>query len=414
MNQITSANDYIVIIKDGIGAADEWGQFNLNNKVLVVDIHDNKNEFENINKDKFNILVDRYVQNNHIGKTKIVSFSEIMIQENKSENRYYNLKKQLTLKNILRVADNYKFIGIILPILGLSILYFFYQLGYAFLYGFYFGGSDNNSIPIIDMVVNPVPFNFKSISAIGALLLLASSSYLFSLLLFIREERLKEKIFSFIIHIFIMLMFFFGIGVFLFGFDDKIFEKGSFLLLFLTIIPLMIIWVVCLFRASIEKPLLLMSGILYIGLLSVIIINMSKKENQSFILMICMFLGVMAINACIGFGKSIKDRFKLLANNRIIKWIVHMILYFPFSVTIFSIIYSKLKFEHGLIYTIIAAVIVSFFSSSNFKFKFEHTKSQKKDNDKSNKKRDNILLSATLACVMAITCLCSFFINATA
>lgn len=62
-----------------------------------------------------------------------------------------------------------------LTIIGFAILYFFYQLGYVFLYGFYFGGDGQRSI--FNIIINPVPFNFKSIIGVGVLLLVFMSMF---------------------------------------------------------------------------------------------------------------------------------------------------------------------------------------------------------------------------------------------
>lgn len=61
----------------------------------------------------------------------------------------------------------------VLTIIGFFLLYFFYQLGYIFLYGFYFGGDRQFSI--FSIMINPVPFNFKSIIGAGAFWLIYAS-----------------------------------------------------------------------------------------------------------------------------------------------------------------------------------------------------------------------------------------------
>ncbi|MCI1583484.1 MAG: hypothetical protein LKH93_15930 [Clostridium beijerinckii] len=55
-------------------------------------------------------------------------------------------------------------------LIGFLILYFFYQLGYVFIYGFYFGGDVQSSI--FSISINPVPFNFKAVIVIGVFLLI--------------------------------------------------------------------------------------------------------------------------------------------------------------------------------------------------------------------------------------------------
>nr|WP_314463356.1 hypothetical protein [uncultured Clostridium sp.] len=53
--------------------------------------------------------------------------------------------------------------------IALFIAYQFYQLGYAFLYGYYFGGSENNIVPLTIMI-NQIPFDIKYVTALGFLI----------------------------------------------------------------------------------------------------------------------------------------------------------------------------------------------------------------------------------------------------
>lgn len=53
--------------------------------------------------------------------------------------------------------------------ISLFIAYQFYQLGYAFLYGYYFGGSKKNTVPLTIMI-NQIPFDIKYVTALGFLI----------------------------------------------------------------------------------------------------------------------------------------------------------------------------------------------------------------------------------------------------
>lgn len=78
--------------------------------------------------------------------------------------------------------------------ISLFVAYQFYQLGYAFLYGYYFGGSEDNIVPLTIMI-NQVPFDIKYITALGffvfaIILLIVMLSYMY----IIKEGNLLQKI----------------------------------------------------------------------------------------------------------------------------------------------------------------------------------------------------------------------------
>lgn len=83
------------------------------------------------------------------------------------------LKENIMNNRIVRLIIKLSYKEYIMPIIAFFSLYFFYQLGYDFLYGFYFGGDGN--ISIFNIFINPVPFNFKSIIGVGVLLIIYCS-----------------------------------------------------------------------------------------------------------------------------------------------------------------------------------------------------------------------------------------------
>lgn len=61
----------------------------------------------------------------------------------------------LTLKNVFLLFTATSFLSLV-----------FYSLGYAFLYGYYFSGKSSPSL--LELLINPVPFNFKTVITISA------------------------------------------------------------------------------------------------------------------------------------------------------------------------------------------------------------------------------------------------------
>ena len=102
-----------------------------------------------------------------------------------------------------------------LSIIGFMLLYFFYQLGYVFLYGFYFGGDGQSSI--FNISINPIPFNFKAIIGVGVILLIFISMFCIPLISILFS---KLNIYSIIcllassyVVIFSLMYMFFGEGM---------------------------------------------------------------------------------------------------------------------------------------------------------------------------------------------------------
>ncbi|MZK50958.1 hypothetical protein [Clostridium beijerinckii] len=91
-----------------------------------------------------------------------------MIMENQSDiiDELQELKEDIKKSKLFAFIKEITHLKYALTIIGFFILYFFYQLGYIFLYGFYFGGDGQTSI--FSIIINPIPFNFKSIVGAGA------------------------------------------------------------------------------------------------------------------------------------------------------------------------------------------------------------------------------------------------------
>ncbi|NRT87269.1 hypothetical protein [Clostridium beijerinckii] len=97
-------------------------------------------------------------------------------------------------------------------LLSFLIVYFFYQLGYVFIYGFYFGGDVQNSI--FNISINPVPFNFKAIVVVGVFLLIYILVLCFPVIISISH---KSNVFAFIFLFIIIFLIVFSLEYMFWG-----------------------------------------------------------------------------------------------------------------------------------------------------------------------------------------------------
>jgi hypothetical protein len=88
---------------------------------------------------------------------------------------------------------------------GLAFIAFFvYTLSYVFFYGYYFSGQSDEPISMVKAFLNPVPFNFKSLTIIGlfliiVLLILLNIEYKMSI-------SLREKSITFFMDLFALVI----------------------------------------------------------------------------------------------------------------------------------------------------------------------------------------------------------------
>lgn len=71
--------------------------------------------------------------------------------------------------------------------------YIFYQLGYSFIYGIYFG-TENKSIHMMDLFINQIPFDFKFVSIVGIVVFLTTCFYYYPIHMFVLSKKLKTKL----------------------------------------------------------------------------------------------------------------------------------------------------------------------------------------------------------------------------
>lgn len=67
---------------------------------------------------------------------------------------------------------------------------FLYILGYSFMFGYYFSSNIDNTPSLMELLINPIPFNYYSIASISSYLLLCVS---FFVVLFIETKRKSHR-----------------------------------------------------------------------------------------------------------------------------------------------------------------------------------------------------------------------------
>ncbi|MBU3131180.1 hypothetical protein KPL40_01845 [Clostridium gasigenes] len=150
--------------------------------------------------------------------------------------------------SIVKKIENSKWFNKILIVLGAIVLYFFYNLGYAFLYGYYFGGDLDDKVPLIDMFVNPIPFNFKSIVFIGILLLMYIIMTFLPLGKIVLSNKIKDKILWFLVFLIGSIIYIIGSGwTFIGDFDNKVLFSMMYFIIVLISIPLSIFFTLIFF-----------------------------------------------------------------------------------------------------------------------------------------------------------------------
>lgn len=415
MKETIDNGNCIVIIKNGINLSDKWTSINKENK-LIIDIKEKEEEFQNIDKKQLNELINKYVNNRNSIGTQIISFEELLKLDRDNNSTYYEIKSALKFRQLLNCIDNSKFSKHILTILGIGIIYFFYQLGYSFLYGYYFGGDGKDTISIIDMVVNPVPFNFKSISAIGLIFLFSLITYLVPLILSIYEHEVGKKAIYFGIHIFMIFLIIILSSGFFWGDYNNIFSKSIDLILLLFIIPATVLWLASIFKFGLEYPIKSFSLFLYLMIFFSVIINLIDIDEKQEVYEIICILVIPTINIIISFSKFIFPKVKMLSD-KTNKNIISFFTYLPIVLLAIMLIYEWLiskiiNIEHKTIITlgctiIITLTLVVLLNKRTIRKNKKDIRNNKEIKNNDSKKKIKII-PILLTWIMSVLCLFSF------
>lgn len=109
---------------------------------------------------------------------------------------------KLTL-DIMRIIS---LVSLIITVLG----FFFFVIGYSFLYGYYLSGDKPGYYSILSIITNPIPFNYYTVLAISALVLLGIIFVVSAFFVFKRRkwpEVLAGSILFAIFHVCLSLFF---------------------------------------------------------------------------------------------------------------------------------------------------------------------------------------------------------------
>jgi hypothetical protein len=132
---------------------------------------------------------DKQVEKNNSGKNNA-----------KSEQKNDDLEKNNVKKKFLsqRIKDKFlsfndiKNSNYYIYAIFIIIAYLFYQLGYSFIYSYYFGGK-NFSIRTMDVAINQIPFNMALVSVIGIIVFMLLILYYIPLHMCLTEEKFLKK-----------------------------------------------------------------------------------------------------------------------------------------------------------------------------------------------------------------------------
>lgn len=322
-----------------------------NKKTLIIDYTESTIVLKLIDNDKLKEIIDIYLKKNEFDEEKTIKFKELFkfdkFRIGWSILEYFVNK--VFGNNVIKNLEESKVTKVLLTLLGFFLLYFFYQLGYAFLYGFYLGGNSDDKIPIIDMYVNPIPFSIKSVVAIGIAFLIYVAIVLIPVFGVLYSNKLKHKIIYFFILIFseiaiIITCVYVFIGS---GSGDDI-MKLLYLFILLLAIPSTILILVLWLRFFQQNTLTFFSCFIYTLIIISILLgqktNLKYKEFNQLIAFASVFLFpivLMLLTKIVNF--SVKKIFNKLYDTKLYKTIKELFLYFPVFVVIFGIFSTVMK-----------------------------------------------------------------------
>ncbi len=223
--------------------------------------------------------------------------------------KYKVLRKNRHINNIFKFINRKKGLSTVLFSLFITgittlILTLAYGIGYLFLYGYFFGGSTGNSPSLIQVFINPVPFNFYAviISSILFIICVVLILYFLNKVTNLLQKGLRlngELIGKIIISIILIVIFHFSLTVLVvpgaFGTNEITFFKViSFIGFWMTPINISIsyIWMRNSFFNHFFSILSLLTALIIMVLCYRLIIKTDIINLTSF----QKFLGIMGVN----------------------------------------------------------------------------------------------------------------------
>lgn len=121
---------------------------------------------------------------------------DIVAKNNQEENKYVKGSIVKKIKKVMLNNNMHIYISALVIVLG----YFFYQLGYSFIYGYYFGEKALLG-KLLDVMINQIPFDFRLTSIMGAVILLIVACFFVELYLYVTNEKIEIKFCWMLLHI---------------------------------------------------------------------------------------------------------------------------------------------------------------------------------------------------------------------
>ena len=207
-------------------------------------------------------------------------------------------------RHIQSIVVLFKIVSVVSLLLSV-VSTFLLAIGYSFLHGYYFSGENPGFYSIIDIISNPIPFNFFSVAIISGLVTL-SVVFLFSVLLMVKKRKVHLILGAFLFFI----VFHSCLSIF--------FVKGSDLLE--RVLSFSVIWTLPIFITimifwSMRAPLRFgssLSGTLY-GLYIIAVVSIIFELSDTYMQLlvpVCSFtLGILFTLFKIEWYKNILVRF---------------------------------------------------------------------------------------------------------
>ncbi len=271
-NNLTISGCNVILKDKSIIISDSSKSGERIDKILMVDVSNNKEELKSISESDFRKLIEKYIKKNEFSGSKTINFSELL-PYNYSNIFVYMIISVINRifddKSVIKKLENSKWINQIIATVAVLISLFFYNLGYAFLYGYYFGGDLNNSISFLEIYVNPVPFNFKSISFIGLGLLIYIIVIFLPLIKILRSKNKSKNIFNVCVFFYsIVVLIISSSCVFIGAFNKEvIITKMIYFIFLITVFPLTLFLLMLFVIFAFDYKLVFLSALAYTLLL---------------------------------------------------------------------------------------------------------------------------------------------------
>ncbi|GKX66891.1 hypothetical protein [Inconstantimicrobium mannanitabidum] len=410
-----NGKEFTIIFRDKITLFDKLKVLVSKSKLLIIEVKDRKKEFKIKDKNELRLIVDKYV--GFYNKSMIITFDDLLkFNEEMDIEKNINTSK-FDIKDFIETYDKSQFIAFMIPIIAIVISYFFFQLGYCFWYGFYLGGDLNDYISLIDIFMNPVPFNFKSITIIGVIYLVSLIAYFTPLIASINETKIINKLKYIGICLFIISMLFILCDVLFWGLPDDALNKGGNLIILFLMVTTTILIAALIIKACFHNILMFFSGISYTFIFICLIAGIVKIDSKSYWYIILTIIGLIMIHFGISFKNPVVKKFNKFFKSQTISFLMEILLYLPF---IFLLCIGSIKFFELKINRIVLALVTVGLSlifiilkheikQRNLRRKKNKQKVNSPNNDASTSKKKEIVVTSGML-ILSLICICVLMI----